>query len=131
MYKRQDFIQQIAGATGLGLFSAAKEADRYAIGVGKSQSYIEPDYIIATSVGNVHLMIYNEIKTTLDGTWEPGVHNWGIKAVSYTHLPSPSYSRCLHWDCGAILRNAALFTGSSRLSKDRRNDSLPLWQTWI
>ncbi|WP_238727517.1 BMP family ABC transporter substrate-binding protein [Diplocloster modestus] len=91
MYKRgADFIQQIAGATGLGLFSAAKEADRYAIGVGKSQSYIEPDYIIATSVGNVHLMIYNEIKTTLDGTWEPGVHNWGIKedAVGFSNEDS-------------------------------------------
>lgn len=91
MYDRgADFIQHIAGASGLGVFSAAKEADGYAIGVGKSQSYIDPDYIIATSVGNVHLMIYNEVKTTLDGTWEPGVHNWGIKedAVGFSNEDS-------------------------------------------
>lgn len=91
MYDRgADFIQHIAGATGLGVFSAAKEADAYAIGVGKSQSYIDPDYIIATSVGNVHLMVYNEVKTTLEGTWEPGVHNWGIKedAVGFSNEDS-------------------------------------------
>ena len=91
MYDRgADFIQHIAGATGLGVFSAAKEADAYAIGVGKSQSYIDPDYIIATSVGNVHLMVYNEVKTTLQGTWEPGVHNWGIKedAVGFSNEDS-------------------------------------------
>ena len=80
------FIQHIAGASGLGLFNAAKEVDKYAIGVGKSQSYIEPDYIIATSAGNIHVIVYDEIKALLDGNWQAGVHNWGIKenAVGFT-----------------------------------------------
>ena len=33
----------------MGVFTAAKEADRYAFGVGGNQNYIEPDYIVATS----------------------------------------------------------------------------------
>ena len=91
MYSRgADFIQHIAGASGLGLFNAAKEVDKYAIGVGKSQSYIEPDYIIATSAGNIHVIVYDEIKALLDGNWQAGVHNWGIKenAVGFTNEDS-------------------------------------------
>ena len=79
MYSRgADFVQHIAGASGMGVFTAAKEADRYAIGVGGNQNYIEPDYIVASALRDVNTIVYNEIKALVEGTWEPGVHISGI-----------------------------------------------------
>ena len=77
--KGADFIQCIAGASGLGVFGAAKEADRYAIGVGPNQNGEDPDHIVASSVRSVDEMVYNEVKSVIDGTWEPGLHMSGMK----------------------------------------------------
>lgn len=83
MYNRgADFIQHIAGASGLGVFNAAKEADRYVFGVGGNQNAIEPDYIVATSIRNVDEMVYNEVESFINGTWKEGVHISGIKEGS-------------------------------------------------
>lgn len=83
MYNRgADFIQHIAGASGLGVFNAAKEANRYAFGVGGNQNDLEPDHIVATSIRNVNEMVYNEVKGIVEGTWTPGVHISGIKEGS-------------------------------------------------
>lgn len=87
MYNRgADFIQPIAGASGLGVFNAAKEANKYVFGVGGNQNAIEPDYIVATSIRNVNEMVYNEVKAVVEGTWKPGVHISGLKegAVGYS-----------------------------------------------
>lgn len=80
--KGADFIQHIAGSSGLGVFNAAKEADRYAFGVGGNQNDNEPDYIVATALRNVDEMVYREVEAAVKGTWEPGVHISGIKEGS-------------------------------------------------
>ena len=77
--KGADFIQCIAGAPGLGVFGAAKEADRYAFGVGPNQNGEDPDHIVASSVRSVDEMVYNEVKSIVEGTWEPGLHMSGMK----------------------------------------------------
>lgn len=77
--KGADFIQCLAGASGLGVFGAAKEADRYAIGVGPNQNSEDPDHVIASSVRSVDEMVYSEIKNVIEGTWEPGLHMSGMK----------------------------------------------------
>lgn len=83
MYNRgADMIQHIAGASGLGVFAAAEEANRYAFGVGGNQNYLSPDYIIATSIRNVNEIVYNEIKGLIEGTWSAGVHISGMKEGS-------------------------------------------------
>lgn len=83
MYNRgADFIQHIAGASGLGVFNAAKEAKRYAFGVGGNQNEIEPDHIVATSIRNVNEMVYDEVKAVVEDSWEAGVFISGIKEDS-------------------------------------------------
>lgn len=77
--KGADFIQCIAGASGLGVFGASKEADRYAFGVGPNQNGEDPDHIVASSVRSVDEMVYNEVKSIVEGTWEPGLHMSGMK----------------------------------------------------
>lgn len=87
MYNRgADFIQPIAGASGLGVFNAAKEANKYVFGVGANQNALEPDYIVATAIRNVNEMVYNEVKAVVEGNWKPGVHISGLKegAVGYS-----------------------------------------------
>ena len=73
-----DFIQSIAGASGMGIYNAAKEADAYCFGVGANANYIEPDYIVATAARKVDEMVYNEIKSVIDGTWSGGAHITGM-----------------------------------------------------
>ncbi|MEF9967745.1 MAG: BMP family ABC transporter substrate-binding protein, partial [Longicatena sp.] len=77
----------IAGASGLGVFTAAKEANRYAFGVGGNQNAIEPDYIAATSIRNVNEMVYNEVKNFVEGNWQEGLKVSGLKedAVGYSN----------------------------------------------
>ena len=83
MYNRgADFIQHIAGATGLGVFNAAKEENRYAFGVGGNQNHNAPDYIVATSIRNVNEMVFKEVALALDGSWEPGPFGSGLKEGS-------------------------------------------------
>lgn len=80
-----DFIQAIAGASGMGIYTASNEAGRYSFGVGANVNYIQPDNIVGTSARTVNSMVFNEIKAVLDGTWSAGVHVSGIKegAVGY------------------------------------------------
>lgn len=86
MYNRgADFIQAIAGASGMGIYNASAEAGKYSFGVGANVNYLQPDNIVGTSARTVNLMVYNEIKALLDGTWSDGLHISGIKegAVGY------------------------------------------------
>lgn len=80
--KGADFVQHIAGSSGLGVFNAAKESDYYAFGVGGNQNDNEPDYIVATALRNVDEMVYKEVEAAIKGTWESGVHISGIKEGS-------------------------------------------------
>ncbi len=82
-----DFIQHIAGASGLGLFNAAKENNFYAFGVGGNQNHLEPSIIAATSIRNVNEMVFLEVKEIMDGTWKAGVNVNGLKegAVGYSN----------------------------------------------
>lgn len=74
MYEKgADFIQHIAAGSGLGVFNAAVEADRYAFGVGSPQNDIEPDYIVATSLKDVRTLMYNEVVALMDGSWKDGI----------------------------------------------------------
>lgn len=83
MYNRgADFIQHIAGASGLGVFNAAKEENRYAFGVGGNQNHNAPDYIVATSIRNVNEMVFNEVALMLDEEWVAGPSGSGIKEGS-------------------------------------------------
>jgi len=83
MYNRgADMIQHIAGASGLGVFTAAEETNMYAFGVGANQNLLSPDHIVATSIRNVNEIVYNEVKALADGTWAAGAHVSGMKEGS-------------------------------------------------
>lgn len=68
-----DIVFAVAGKTGEGVFEAAKEAGKYAIGVDADQKYINPDVIIASMKKNVGLSIYTAIKDDMvNKIWKGG-----------------------------------------------------------
>ena len=67
-----DIVFQVAGKTGEGVFEAAEEMDRYAIGVDTDQRYINPDVIVASMVKRVGLSIYDTIVSIQNDEVEPG-----------------------------------------------------------
>lgn len=84
--KDADIVYAAAGASGLGVFSAAKEKDKYAIGADVNQNSIDPDHIILSSVRRLDNIIFDQIKSIKDGSFKSGTLNLGLKdnAVSYT-----------------------------------------------
>ena len=87
MYRQGvDIILQGAGGSGMGVFNAAQECGGYAMGTGVNQNAISPDEIIATATFELPSIVYEEVKTVVDGTWKSGPKIWGLRegAVGYS-----------------------------------------------
>ena len=76
--KGDDVIMHAANKTGLGLFTAAKEKNKYAVGVDIDQSNEAPDQVICSALSNPGLSVYKDIQDTANGTWKGGTSNWGV-----------------------------------------------------
>ena len=76
--KGDDVVMHAANKTGLGLFTAAKEKNLYAIGVDIDQSSEAPNQVICSALSNPGLSVYGDIKTSAEGTWQGGTSNWGV-----------------------------------------------------
>ncbi len=129
MYNRgADMIQHIAGASGLGVFTAAEETNMYAFGVGGNQNYLSPDHIIATSIRNVNEIVYNEVKALVDGTWTPGAHISGMKEGSVGYSTEGS-NIVLPAEIIAIVEETKQKIISGELSIPATADELDAWVT--
>ncbi len=87
--KGADVVFAVAGKTGLGVFDAAKEQNKYAIGVDSDQKYIDPEHIICSMVKNIGESIYQVVGNYIaDGTfaggtiWEADMST-GIISIGY------------------------------------------------
>ncbi|WP_123622563.1 BMP family protein [Halorubrum sp. CSM-61] len=76
MYERgADVVYHAAGGSGLGVFQAAQEHGRYAIGVDSDQSRSNPRYadvILASMVKRVGTAVYDATARTIDGELDTG-----------------------------------------------------------
>jgi basic membrane protein A len=77
--KGDDVVMQAANQTGLGLFTAAKEKNMYAIGVDIDQSDQAPQNVICSALSNPGQSIYKDIADSAAGTWKGGTTDWGVK----------------------------------------------------
>lgn len=71
-----DIISHNAGASGLGVFNAAKELGKYAIGTSRQSA--DPDNSLVISVKKVEEFVFQEIQTVKDGTWKAGSTQKGL-----------------------------------------------------
>lgn len=77
MYERgADIVSANAGASTQGVFYAAEEQDKYAIGT--SLNMIDPDRSLAISLKRSWLFVMEEVEHIKNGTWEAGSTVLGI-----------------------------------------------------
>lgn len=82
-----DVVYQVAGKTGLGVFEAAKEQGKYAIGVDSDQKYIAPETIICSMIKDAGGSVYEAIANFIeDGVFEGGTIWEADMASGYVKL---------------------------------------------
>ncbi len=73
-----DVVYAAAGGTGIGVYQAAKDSGKLAIGVDSNQNYLHPGTMLTSMTKRVDVAAYNTFKTALDGTWKPGIQVLGL-----------------------------------------------------
>jgi basic membrane protein A len=73
-----DIIFHAAGATGLGVFEAARRARRFAIGVDSDQHDEAPDRVLTSMVKHVDVAVFRTVQAELEGTFTSGVVELGL-----------------------------------------------------
>jgi basic membrane protein A len=75
-----DIVYNVAGGTGLGVLKAAKDANKYAIGVDQDQNDLYPGHIVASMVKNVGNSLYDLIQQAKAGTLQYGkTYTYGLQ----------------------------------------------------
>ena len=67
-----DIIYHASGSTGLGVFQAAKEKGKLAIGVDSDQQHLAPGVILTSMVKDVDVAVFNTIKDVGEGKFQGG-----------------------------------------------------------
>jgi len=81
-----DVIFAAAGASGLGVFDAAEERKKFAIGVDSNQDWMKPGLILTSVLKRVDLAVFNVIQEAQAGKFTPGLKRFGLadKGVDYS-----------------------------------------------
>jgi basic membrane protein A len=74
-----DIIFHAAGSTGLGVFEAAREKQRLAIGVDSDQYDEAPGFILTSMIKRVDNAVYDTIAKLERGEWNGGVQVFGLR----------------------------------------------------
>jgi basic membrane protein A len=72
--KGADVVFAAAGGTGIGVYQAAKDAGKLAIGVDSNQNYVQPGTMLTSMVKRVDVAVYNVVKN-----FKPGLTVLGLK----------------------------------------------------
>ena len=76
--KDADIVFQAAGASGLGVFDAAEETKRLAIGVDSNQNWVKPGRILTSMIKRVDLAVYQAIEDAANGKFTGGTTSLGL-----------------------------------------------------
>jgi basic membrane protein A len=97
-----DIIYHASGSTGLGVFEAARELDKLAIGVDSDQHDEAPGHVLTSMVKRVDTAVFDTIREVASGGWTGGVRIFGLKedGVAWVHdarnqalIPAPVKAR--------------------------------------
>jgi basic membrane protein A and related proteins len=73
-----DVIFHASGSTGLGVFEAARQTGKLAIGVDADQYNEAPGYVLTSMVKGVDNAVYDTIKRVKDGRFKGGIYEYGL-----------------------------------------------------
>lgn len=75
-----DIVYHAAGRAGLGVISAAKENDKYAIGVDSDQDHVEEGYVLTSMVKRVDEAVYKTIEDVVNDEFTGGTLVYDLEA---------------------------------------------------
>lgn len=73
-----DVIYAAAGGTGVGVYQAAVDGGKLAIGVDSNQNYLHPGSMLTSMLKRVDVAAYNAFKEAMDGSWTGGIKVLGL-----------------------------------------------------
>jgi basic membrane protein A and related proteins len=81
-----DIVFAAAGASGLGVFDAAEEKKKFAIGVDANQNWTKPGLILTSMLKRVDQAVYSTIEESKSGAFVGGVKRFGLanKGIDYS-----------------------------------------------
>lgn len=75
-----DIVFHAAGGVGVGVIEAAKEANKFAIGVDRDQAYLAPDNVLTSALKLANVAVENLSKEAMNGTKIGGkTYTYGLK----------------------------------------------------
>jgi basic membrane protein A len=82
-----DIIFHASGSTGLGVFEAARQTGKLAIGVDADQWSEAPGHVLTSMTKQVDVAVFDTVRAVLDGKWQGGVQQWGLErnGVDYVY----------------------------------------------
>ena len=82
-----DIIYHASGSTGLGVFEAARQTNKLAIGVDADQYNEAPGFILTSMVKGVDVSVLKATGWVKDGTFKGGIYQLGLKegGVDYVY----------------------------------------------
>jgi basic membrane protein A and related proteins len=82
-----NIIFHASGSTGLGVFEAARQTGKLAIGVDADQYAEAPGHILTSMVKGVDAAVYDAIARVKSGTFEGGIYQFGLaeQGVGYVY----------------------------------------------
>jgi basic membrane protein A len=75
-----DVIFAAAGNSGLGVFDAAAEQQKLAIGVDSNQDWIKPGFVLTSMLKRVDEAVFDSIKLLQEGKFTTGLTRYGVKS---------------------------------------------------
>lgn len=74
-----DVIFAAAGASGSGVFDAAEDKKKFAVGVDSNQNWIKPGLILTSMLKRVDVALFETIKDIKENKFQGGVVRFGLK----------------------------------------------------
>ncbi|MFO0122968.1 MAG: BMP family protein [Inhella sp.] len=83
--KGVDVVFAAAGGTGTGVYQAAKDAGKFAIGVDSNQNHLQPGTMLTSMVKRVDVAVYNVLKGFKPGPQALGLKEDGVMGAIVQH----------------------------------------------
>ncbi|MBC7397090.1 MAG: BMP family ABC transporter substrate-binding protein [Bdellovibrionales bacterium] len=75
-----EVIFAAAGNSGMGVFDAAADQKKFAIGVDSNQNWMKPGFILTSMLKRVDEAVFDSIKQFKDGKFTTGLTRYGVKS---------------------------------------------------
>ena len=77
--KGADVIFAAAGNSGLGVFDAVEQRDKFIIGVDSNQNWVKPGHVLTSMVKRIDNAVYQIVKERVGGQFKAGIHVYGLE----------------------------------------------------